>query len=38
MERRSGSGTGDLRGLRGSGGFSAPIGPDASVTLDYDFG
>jgi Protein of unknown function (DUF3224) len=33
----SGSGTGELRGLRGSGGFSAPHGPEASVTLDYDF-
>jgi Protein of unknown function (DUF3224) len=32
-----GSGTGDLRGLRGTGGFSAPHGPKASVTLDYDF-
>jgi uncharacterized protein DUF3224 len=32
-----GTGTGDLLGLRGSGGFSAPLGPDASVTLDYDF-
>jgi hypothetical protein len=32
-----GSGTGDLRGLRGEGGFSAPHGPDAAVTLDYDF-
>jgi hypothetical protein len=32
-----GSGTGDLRGLRGEGGFSAPHGPDATVTLDYDF-
>ena len=32
-----GSGTGDLLGLRGEGGFSAPHGPAASVTLDYDF-
>ena len=32
-----GSGTGDLRGLRGNGGFSAPHGSEASVTLDYDF-
>jgi hypothetical protein len=31
------SGTGELRGLRGEGGFSAPIGSDATVTLDYDF-
>ena len=30
------SGTGELRGLRGRGGFSAPHGPEASVTLDYD--
>jgi hypothetical protein len=32
-----GSGTGELRGLRGTGGFSAPHGPEASVSLDYDF-
>jgi hypothetical protein len=32
-----GSGTGDLRGLRGTGGFSAPHGPEATVTLEYDF-
>lgn len=32
-----GSGTGELRGLRGQGGFSAPHGPEASVSLDYDF-
>jgi len=32
-----GSGSGDLRGLRGKGGFSAPHGSPASVTLDYDF-
>jgi Protein of unknown function (DUF3224) len=32
-----GSGTGDLQGLRGSGGFSAPHGPEAEVTLEYDF-
>jgi hypothetical protein len=32
-----GSATGELRGLRGHGGFSAPIGCEASVTLDYEF-
>jgi hypothetical protein len=32
-----GSGTGDLRGLRGQGEFSAPHGSQASMTLDYDF-
>jgi uncharacterized protein DUF3224 len=32
-----GSGTGDLRGLRGNGHFSAPFGSTASVTLDYDY-
>ena len=32
-----GSGTQDLRGLRGNGEFSAPIGSVAAVTLDYDF-
>jgi hypothetical protein len=32
-----GSGTGDLRGLRGTGEFSAPRGPEATLTLDYDF-
>jgi hypothetical protein len=32
-----GSGTGDLRGLRGEGGFSAPLGSEAAVTLNYDF-
>jgi hypothetical protein len=32
-----GSGTGDLRGLRGKGEFSAPHGSTASITLDYDF-
>ncbi len=31
----AGSGTGDLRGLRGQGTFEAPIGSRASVTLDY---
>jgi Protein of unknown function (DUF3224) len=31
-----GSGTGDLRGLRGEGEFSAPRGGEASITLDYE--
>ncbi len=31
-----GSGTGELRGLRGSGEFSAPLGSTASIALDYD--
>jgi hypothetical protein len=34
----TGAGTGDLRSLRGGGGFEAPHGPDGTVTLDYDFG
>jgi hypothetical protein len=33
-----GSGTGELRGLRGQGEFGAPHGPKASYTLDYDLG
>jgi hypothetical protein len=32
-----GSGTEELRGLRGKGGFTAPLGPEATITLDYDF-
>jgi hypothetical protein len=32
-----GSGTGDLTGLRGEGGFSAKLGEAADVTLDYWF-
>jgi len=32
-----GSGTGDLRGLRGEGGFSVGHQPPYSMTLDYDF-
>jgi Protein of unknown function (DUF3224) len=32
-----GSGTGELRGLRGEGEFSAPLHSEAAVTLDYDF-
>jgi hypothetical protein len=31
-----GSGTGDLRGLRGTGEFSVPMGSTASIALDYD--
>ncbi len=30
-----GSGTGDLRGLRGDGGFEAQLGQHASIWLDY---
>jgi hypothetical protein len=32
-----GSAGGDLRGLRGSGEATAPLGTSASFTLDYDF-
>jgi hypothetical protein len=32
-----GSGTGDLRGLRGEGGFEAELGRHGSWTLDYWF-
>lgn len=32
-----GSGTGELRGLRGEGRFVAPHGSKGSITLDYDF-
>lgn len=32
----SGSATDELRGLRGEGSFSAPLGSTASVTLDYE--
>jgi hypothetical protein len=32
-----GSGTDDLAGLRGEGGFSASLGESASITLDYWF-
>jgi hypothetical protein len=32
-----GSGTGELAGLRGEGGFSAELGQHASITLDYWF-
>jgi hypothetical protein len=33
----SGSGTGDLEGLRGAGEFSAPHGGEPSISLEYDF-
>ena len=32
-----GSGTGELGGLRGDGGFEAELGQHASITLDYWF-
>jgi hypothetical protein len=32
-----GSGTGELKGLRGEGGFRANLGEDAEVQLDYWF-
>ena len=32
-----GSGTGELAGLRGEGGFTAELGQRASITLDYWF-
>jgi Protein of unknown function (DUF3224) len=32
-----GSGTGDLSGIVGSGDLRAPLGSEASVSLDYDF-
>jgi hypothetical protein len=32
-----GSGTGELAGLRGEGGFQAELGQHADVTLDYWF-
>jgi hypothetical protein len=32
-----GSGTGDLTGLRGEGGFEAELGQHAAITLDYWF-
>jgi uncharacterized protein DUF3224 len=31
-----GSGTGELEGITGSGSFSAPMGEDATMTLDYE--
>lgn len=32
----SGSGTGELAGLRGDGTFAAPLGSDATFSLDYE--
>ncbi len=32
-----GSGTGDLRGLRGEGGFASAHADDYAITLEYDF-
>jgi Protein of unknown function (DUF3224) len=32
-----GSGTGELAGLRGEGGFTAELGQGADITLDYWF-
>jgi hypothetical protein len=32
-----GSGTGELGGLRGEGGFTATLGEGADITLDYWF-
>ena len=32
-----GSGTGELAGLRGEGGFQAELGQNAAITLDYWF-
>jgi hypothetical protein len=32
-----GSGTGDLAGIVGTGEFSAPMGGEPSLSLDYDF-
>jgi len=33
-----GSGDGDLTGISGSGSFSAPLGNEATVELDYELG
>ena len=35
MRMVDGSGTGDLAGIAGDGSFSAPLGCEASVELDY---
>jgi hypothetical protein len=32
----SGSGTGELAGLRGDGAFAAPLGSDATLSLNYE--
>jgi hypothetical protein len=31
-----GSASGELKGLSGKGGFEAPLGPQATTTLEYD--
>jgi hypothetical protein len=33
-----GSGTGDLAGISGTGSFTAPMGDEASITLEYQLG
>lgn len=33
-----GSGTGDLAGITGTGRFTAPMGEEATMTLDYELG
>jgi hypothetical protein len=33
-----GSGTGELAGISGTGSFSAPMGSEAELTLDYELG
>ncbi|HWG64462.1 MAG TPA: DUF3224 domain-containing protein [Streptosporangiaceae bacterium] len=38
LEVVPGSGTGDLAGLRGQGGYAAPPGSTGSYTLDYELG
>jgi hypothetical protein len=37
LEIVPGSGTGELAGITGRGTFSAPLGGEPSVSLDYDF-
>ena len=37
VEIVAGSGTGELAGITGSGTFSAPMGGEPSLSLDYDF-
>jgi hypothetical protein len=34
----AGSGTDDLAGISGTGSFNAPMGDEASITLDYELG
>jgi hypothetical protein len=33
-----GSGTGELAGISGTGSFSAPMGSEAELTLEYELG